>query len=139
MEKLTFAQLIDVIGEHNADYNIWQQYQDDNPLICVIVFKNESWPNSTEDYSLESRSYEFRSDEKYFLSCMEGQGMNINGYNGIQNQINMQGQMGMQNQMNMPNQMGMQNQGSGIQQQGIGFMSGMGWQQQNYGQQKNNF
>jgi len=70
MEKLTFSQLVDIIGEHNADYNIWQQYQDNNPLICVVVFKNESWPDRQEDYSLESRSYEFRSDEKYFLSNM---------------------------------------------------------------------
>jgi hypothetical protein len=36
------------------------------------VFKNESWPQRKEDYPLESRSYEFRSDEKYFLPEMGG-------------------------------------------------------------------
>ena len=72
MTKLEINQLFDAIREHNMDHSIKSQYSDPNPLNCVIVFKNESWPTREEDYSLESRSYEFRSDEKYFLPEMGG-------------------------------------------------------------------
>jgi hypothetical protein len=72
MEQLTLKQLLDKIDEHNKDHSIRSQYSDEHPLNCVIVFKNESWPDRKEDYSLESRSYEFRSDEKYFLPEMGG-------------------------------------------------------------------
>ena len=70
MTKLEINQLFDVIKEHNEDHFVKSQYSDLSPLNCVIVFKNESWPG--KEYSLESRSYEFRSDEKYFLSGMGG-------------------------------------------------------------------
>lgn len=70
MEKLTFAQLREKINSHNRSFNVKQQYSDKYPLTCVIVFKSENWPD--KDYSLESRSYEFRSDEKYFLPTMLG-------------------------------------------------------------------
>lgn len=72
MNKLELNQLFDAIREHNMDHSIKSQYSDPEPLSCVIVFKNESWPTRKEDYSLESRSYEFRSDEKYFLPEMGG-------------------------------------------------------------------
>lgn len=70
MTKLEINQLFDVIKEHNADHSVKSQYSDPSPLNCVIVFKNESWPG--KEYPLESRSYEFRSDEKYFLFGMGG-------------------------------------------------------------------
>lgn len=72
MNKLTLSQLFDAIREHNLDHSVKSQYSDPNPLNCVIVFKNESWPNRAVDYSLRSRSYTFRSDEKYFLPEMGG-------------------------------------------------------------------
>ncbi len=74
---------------------------------------------------------------------MQGKGM----FNQIQmpnqmNQMNMPNQMGMFNQIGMQNnnnnQMNMQGQ-MGMQQPGMGFMSGFGYQQQNFGQQKINF
>lgn len=70
MTKLKINQLFDMIKEHNADHSVKSQYSDPDHLNCVIVFKNESWPG--KEYPLESRSYEFRSDEKYFLSGMGG-------------------------------------------------------------------
>lgn len=70
MTKLEINQLFDVIKEHNEDHSVKSQYSVPSPLNCVIVFKNESWPG--KECSLESRSYEFRSDEKYFLSGMGG-------------------------------------------------------------------
>ena len=70
MTKLEINQLFDVIKEHNKDHSVKSQYSDPSPLNCVIVFKNESWPG--KEYPLESRSYEFRSDEKYFLPSMGG-------------------------------------------------------------------
>ena len=70
MTTLKINQLFDMIKEHNAAHSVKSQYSDPSPLNCVIVFKNESWPG--KEYSLESRSYEFRSDEKYFLSGMGG-------------------------------------------------------------------
>ena len=70
MTKLEINQLFDLIKEHNTDHSVKSQYSDPSSPNCVIVFKNESWPG--KEYSLESRSYEFRSDEKYFLSGMGG-------------------------------------------------------------------
>ncbi len=70
MIKLGLNQMFDVIKEHNIEHSVKSQYSDLNPLNCVIVFKNESWPR--KEYPLESRSYEFRSDEKYFISGMGG-------------------------------------------------------------------
>lgn len=71
-EKLDLHSAFDLIREHNSDHSITSQWSDPEPLRCVIVFKNESWPNREKDYSLESRSYEFRSDEKYFIPEMGG-------------------------------------------------------------------
>jgi len=72
MEKMTYKELRNKIDEHNKENNIVSQYSDDNPLNCVIVFKNESWPERKADYPLEARSYQFRSDEKHFLPEMGG-------------------------------------------------------------------
>lgn len=72
MQKLTYRELYELIRKHNEENDIEAQYQDKNPLVCVIVFKNESWPNRKQDYSLEGRSYKFRSDEKFFLPKMGG-------------------------------------------------------------------
>lgn len=68
-KKLTFRELCGVIAKHNEENNITQQYQDENPLWCVAVIDNSSF---IHEFSLESRSYRFRSDNKYFLSGMGG-------------------------------------------------------------------
>ena len=71
-EKLTYKELVERIHKHNALTQPKSQYGDSNPLLCVIVFKNESWPKRKSDYPLEARSYEFRSDEKRFISGLGG-------------------------------------------------------------------
>lgn len=68
-KKLTFRELCGIIAKHNEENNITQQYQDENPLWCVAVIDNSSF---CHEFSLESRSYRFRSDNKYFLSGMGG-------------------------------------------------------------------
>ena len=84
MKKLTFTELNGIINEHNKKNGIEQQFQDQNPLQCVIVFKQESFK---KEYSETSRSYRFRSDNKYFLpnmggnsifaSCLDGTDQNL--------------------------------------------------------------
>jgi len=70
INKLTWRELTEKISEHNSQNNIKNQYGDSNPLKCVVVFKDvESWG---KEYPLESRSYSFRSDNKYFLPDMIG-------------------------------------------------------------------
>ena len=69
MVKLTGKEVFELIRKHNKENNIHQQYADKNPLRFVVVFKESNWK---EKYSLESRSYSFRSDEKYFLPDMIG-------------------------------------------------------------------
>lgn len=69
MKKITFTELETIIREHNQKNGIEQQFQDQNPLQCVVVYKEEG---DNKGYSLESRSYQFRSDNKYFLPSMGG-------------------------------------------------------------------
>ena len=69
MEKLTLAELFGICYKHNDENKITTQYGDENPLYAVVVFKQE---NFTTEYPIESRSYKFRSDNKYFISDMGG-------------------------------------------------------------------
>ena len=72
MEKMTFDELWNAIKKHNEEHNVARQWGDSDPLTCVVVFKNEAWPERERDYTLEERSYKFRSDEKHFLDTMLG-------------------------------------------------------------------
>lgn len=74
-EKLTFSELGKIIWEHNEKNNVKSQYQDKNALMCVVVIDNKSFDT---EYPLESRSYLFRSDNKYFLSSMGGNSIYCN-------------------------------------------------------------
>ena len=69
MEKLTLAELFNKCSEHNVKNNIVRQFEDPNPIIGVVVFRKD---NFLTEYPLESLSYEFRSDNKYFISGMGG-------------------------------------------------------------------
>jgi hypothetical protein len=69
MNKLRFTELTKLIDQHNKENNITTQFQDENPLMCVAVVDNVSFET---EYPLESRSYIFRSDNKYFLGNMGG-------------------------------------------------------------------
>lgn len=66
---LTWKELNDIIDQHNKENGIKQQYSDKNPLNCVVVFTQDSFD---KEYPVESRSYEFTSDNKYFLPEMGG-------------------------------------------------------------------
>lgn len=67
--KLTFAELCDVLYKHNKEHDITSQYADPNPLYPVVVISQKSFKKK---YSLKSRSYRFRSDEKHFIPDMCG-------------------------------------------------------------------
>ena len=69
LAKLTLKQVREIIDKHNEENAIKQQYQDDKPLWFVMVIDNQSF---TKEYPLESRSYKFRSDNKFFLPNMSG-------------------------------------------------------------------
>lgn len=69
MENLTFQQLSEIIREHNKTNKIKTQFSDTNPIHCVAVVNNSSF---TKNYPIESRSYRFRSDNKYFLPHLLG-------------------------------------------------------------------
>lgn len=69
MEKITFMDAVRKISKHNQQFNITKQFEDDDPLKLVIVFSKENWETN---YSLKSRSYLVRSDNKFFLPSMMG-------------------------------------------------------------------
>ena len=69
MEKITFSQLCEAFSKHNSETCIAQQYSDQKSLIGVVVFKQS---NFTKEYSEQSRSYAFASDNKYFIPEMAG-------------------------------------------------------------------
>lgn len=68
--KMTYGQICDIFYKHNKENNIKNQFEDPNALEAVIVFSSDNWPN--DNYSLESRSYKFSSDNKAFLTNMIG-------------------------------------------------------------------
>lgn len=69
---MTFDELYERFVKHNQENNVTSQYSDskEHRLHGVAVFKAENWPGN--DYSLESRSYEFVSDNKYFIPGLGG-------------------------------------------------------------------
>ncbi|MBO4719016.1 MAG: hypothetical protein J5658_03980 [Prevotella sp.] len=71
-KHISFGELCKAFYHHNEQNNITSQFEDKNALVGVAVFKQESWPKATVQYSLESRSYRFTSDNKYFISGMGG-------------------------------------------------------------------
>lgn len=79
MKKLTWTELREVIDNHNKEHNVSKQYGDKEPLHCVAVIDNSSF---AEEFSLESRSYEFRSDEKFFLPNMMGRSIFADSLDG---------------------------------------------------------
>ena len=80
MKKLTWNELLQTISEHNKANDVKSQFEDEHVLNCVVVFKSENWPD--RDYSLESRSYAFRSDNKYFIPEMCGRSIYADSLDG---------------------------------------------------------
>ena len=76
---MTWQELLKQIDKHNKENEITQQYSDKNPLRCVVVIDSSTWE---VEYPLESRSYEFRSDEKFFLPQMMGRSIYADSLDG---------------------------------------------------------
>ena len=68
-EHLTFGQVSDIFSKHNSENGIKSQYADENPLYAVAVISADSFD---QEYSLEERSYKFRSDNKRFIPSQIG-------------------------------------------------------------------
>ena len=69
MEKLSFSELTKVFTSMNEEKGVKTQYSDNTPKYGVVVFDSSNWKTK---YSLESRSYKFRSDNKYFIPGLGG-------------------------------------------------------------------
>ena len=69
MNKLTFSQLCDIFYKHNEENKVTSQFDDKNALWGEVVFKEVG---ANKGYSLESRSYRFSSDNKFFIPDMCG-------------------------------------------------------------------
>ena len=67
MKKMTFAQVSAAFYKHNEN-RVTTQFGDNERLTAVVVFKKENWPD--KDFSEESRSYRFTSDNKCFVPGM---------------------------------------------------------------------
>lgn len=92
MNKLTFSQLCNEFSKHNAENNVKQQFTDDNRLTGYVVFKSSNWPE--QDYSLESRTYRFASDNKYFIPEMIGNSIFANNLDGTDKCIRLEQYIG---------------------------------------------
>lgn len=81
---MTMQQARRMIKEHNRNYNVKGQFEDENPLYIYIVYDQESFK---EPYTREQRTYEVRSDNKCFLdnmcgtsmigNCLDGKDLNV--------------------------------------------------------------
>ena len=70
---MQFAELTKIIQKHNTEKSVQSQFEDKEPLYGYITFRKENWPGA--DYSKETRTYTFRSDNKYFLPNMCGKSL----------------------------------------------------------------
>jgi len=82
---MTYTQLNQIIRKHNEENHVTLQYGDKNPLYCVAVFSASNWPD--KDYDIKSRSYIFRSDEKWFLPNMGGNSWYASSLDGADKQV----------------------------------------------------
>ena len=69
INKLTFSELDRIFREHNEKNSVTSQFDDPSALTGVVVFKDAG---ANKGYSLESRSYAFSSDNKFFIAEMGG-------------------------------------------------------------------
>ena len=68
MKKISFEDVYERFVKHNQENDVEHQFSDRDRLEAVIVFKPESCKD--KEYSLESRSYKFTSDNKAFIPGM---------------------------------------------------------------------
>jgi len=75
MRQITKSQklreeIIDLCSKHNSEKGIIQQFSDDKPLKIRVTFKNGSYWK--KKFNKKTRTYEFTSDNKYFIPMMLG-------------------------------------------------------------------
>lgn len=63
-------ELEELLYHHNIACAVKTQFGDKEPLIALVRFSNGSWPG--KEYSAESRTYVFRSDNKKYVPGMLG-------------------------------------------------------------------
>jgi hypothetical protein len=68
-KKMSYAEMVKKIHEHNEKNNITSQFGDKNPLEFVIVYKASNWKR---EYSERARSYMVQSDNKMWVDGMCG-------------------------------------------------------------------
>ena len=66
----SFEEVEERFVKHNMENGVTHQFSDRDRLEAVIVFASSTWPD--KDYSLESRSYKFTSDNKCFIPELIG-------------------------------------------------------------------
>ena len=87
MQKITYGELKKAFYNFNEQNNI-RTKGTGKAIKGVIVFKSENWP--TENYSLESRSYEVSSDNKAFISGMGGYSIYGSSLDGTDNGVRLE-------------------------------------------------
>lgn len=76
---MTLKELFDLFYKHNEENNVKSQFDDENRLVGIIVFRKDNWKT---EYSLESRSYLVASDNKFFIPEMNGRSIFSNSMDG---------------------------------------------------------
>ena len=89
--KLSFSNISAKFYEHNKQHNITGQYEDKKPLYAVVVFSQTSF---RQRYPLKSRSYRFRSDEKYFVPGMGGNSLHADCLDGSEHGVRLDWYLG---------------------------------------------
>ncbi|MBQ0161101.1 MAG: hypothetical protein KBT28_10855 [Bacteroidales bacterium] len=83
MEKLTFDQLRSTFIKFNEEHHVTQF--DKTCMTGAIVFKPENWPD--KNYSIEARTYEVSSANKYFIPGCGGNSIFANCADGSDNGV----------------------------------------------------
>ena len=78
-QHLTFGEVSSIFSKHNSENGVKSQFEDENPLYAVAVISADTF---NKEFSLEERSYRFRSDNKAFLSDMIGNSIFANSLDG---------------------------------------------------------
>ena len=81
---MKFYELVNKFYQHNKEKSIKRQFEDNKPLIGKVVVSNKSFD---KEYPLESRTYTFRSDNKYFISEMLGKSIYASSIDGSDDNV----------------------------------------------------
>jgi hypothetical protein len=81
MKKMTLQEVFALFYKHNEE-NPTTQFGDEKRLTAVVVFKQGPWFNA--EYTETERSYQFSSDNKYFIPGMGGNSIYANCLDGVE-------------------------------------------------------